>query len=124
MLALQLIMEKKLGYRDTLERWIRGIPSGDRITIEHLLRHRSGIPHRVTTEKDETQPMTAADVVEFARHSTLLFEPGSRSSYSSAGFSVLSRVLELASGKSYADLLAERLLDSSAWHGRRTWMVA
>ncbi len=111
MLALQLLQEKKLGYTDTLERWISGFPSGGRITVEHLLRHRSGIPHRVTTEKDESQPMTAAELVEYARRCTLLFEPGARSSYSSAGFSVLARVLELASGRPYGDLLRERLLE-------------
>jgi CubicO group peptidase (beta-lactamase class C family) len=109
MLALQLMQEKKLGYTDTLERWIPGLPSGRRITVEHLLRHRAGFPHRVTTEKDETQPMSAADMVEFARRCTLLFEPGARSSYSSTGFSVLARVLELASGKRYGELLSERL---------------
>jgi len=111
MLAIQLMQEKKLAYTDTLERWIPGLPSGRRITVEHLLRHRAGFPHRVTTEKDETQPMTAADMVEFARRCTLLFEPGARSSYSSTGFSVLARVLELASGKRYGELLRERLCE-------------
>ena len=111
-LAIQLMREKKLGYTDTLERWIPGLPSGNRMTVEHLLRHRSGIPHRVTTEKDETQPMSAAEFVAFARRCTLMFEPGARSSYSSAGFSVLARVLELAGGRTYDQLLHERLLDS------------
>jgi len=112
MLAIQLMREKKLGFTDTLERWIPGLPSGRHMTVEHLLRHRSGIPHRVTTEKDETQPMTAAEFVAFAKRCTLMFEPGTRSSYSSAGFSVLARVLELAGGRTYDQLLHERLLDS------------
>jgi len=112
MLAIQLMHERKLGLTDTLERWIPGLPSGNRMTVEHLLRHRSGIPHRITTEKDETQPMSASEFVAFARRCTLDFEPGTRSSYSSAGFSVLARVLELAGGRTYDQLLHQRLLDS------------
>jgi len=63
----------------------------------------------VTTEKDETEPMTPADLVEYAKKATLLFPPGEKNSYSSAGFTVLTRVLELASGQTYSQLLAERI---------------
>jgi CubicO group peptidase (beta-lactamase class C family) len=101
--------EKKLGYTDSLSKWIPDFPNGHRITVEHLLRHRTGIPHRVTGDADELVPHTAADMVEFARKATLEFTPGERYSYSSGGFSVLARVLELASGKSYGELIRERL---------------
>ncbi|NOT34685.1 MAG: beta-lactamase family protein [Candidatus Eisenbacteria bacterium] len=107
--ALQLIMERKLGYRDSLARWIPDFPHGDSITIEHLLRHRSGIPHRVTTDEQESQPHTAADMVEFAKRTKLEFVPGERNSYSSGGFAVLARVLELAGGASYPQLLQSRI---------------
>jgi len=110
-LALQLIEEKKLGYKDSLAKWIPDFPSGDRITIEHLLRHRSGIPHRVTTDADETRPHTAADMVELAKKAALTQKPGERHEYSSGGFAVLARVLELASGRSYGDLIRERLFE-------------
>jgi len=109
-LAIQLMEEGKLGYTDPLSKWIPGFPEGDSITIEHLLRHRAGIPHRVTTDEDEMVPHTAADMVEFAKRAERMFRPGEQSSYSSGGFSVLARVLELAGGASYGDLLRERLL--------------
>ena len=48
-LAIQLMAERALGYNDTLAQWIPDFPRGNEITIAHLLRHRSGIPHRVTT---------------------------------------------------------------------------
>ncbi len=44
-------------------------------------------------------------MVELAKDSELLFEPGSDTTYSSAGYSVLARILELTSGKSYSELL-------------------
>ncbi len=49
-------------------------------------------------------------MVELAAKTALVFEPGTDSVYSSAGFSVLARVLELAGGKPYAQLLAEHVL--------------
>jgi CubicO group peptidase (beta-lactamase class C family) len=110
-LALQLIEERKLGYTDPLSKWIPDFPQGDSITIEHLLRHRSGIPHRVTTEEEETRPHTAADMVALAKKATLTQKPGAGSAYSSGGFAVLARVLELASGRSYGDLARERLFE-------------
>jgi CubicO group peptidase (beta-lactamase class C family) len=109
--ATQLIEEGKLGLGDSLGKWIPGFPEGRAITIGMLLRHRSGIPHRVTTRADETRPMTPADVAERAKHAKLLFPPDSSSAYSSAGFTVLARVLEIAAGEPFADLLRRRIFE-------------
>jgi CubicO group peptidase (beta-lactamase class C family) len=108
-LAIQLIAEHRLGLRDSLSRWIPGFPNGDSIRIEHLMRHRSGIPHEIMPDSVMTRPFAAAEVVRRAMTLPLDFPPGSRSSYSSGGFEVLARVLELASGRSYAQLLDERV---------------
>jgi CubicO group peptidase (beta-lactamase class C family) len=108
-LAIQLITEHRLGLHDSLSRWIPGFPNGDSIRIEHLMRHRSGIPHEIMPDSAMTRPFTAAEIARRAMQLPLDFPPGSRSSYSSGGFEVLARVLELASGRSYAELLDERL---------------
>ncbi len=110
-IGIALLVEGKMGLKDPLKKWIPDFPSGDEITIEWLMRHRSGIPHRVTTPEEETQRYTPADMVEKAKHATLAFTPGERSLYSSAGYSVLARVLELAAGKSYDDLLARYVIE-------------
>lgn len=115
-LALKLIEQGKLGYRDSLARFIAGFPKGDSITIEHLLRHRSGIPHRVTKREEEIVPQSAADMVEIAKRARIEFPPGSRSSYSSAGFSVLARVLEVASGRRYGQLIDDELFRPLGMH--------
>ncbi len=109
-LAALLIEQRRLGVEDSLERFVPGFPAGDRITVSHLLDHQAGIVHRVTSEDEETVPFTAADIAERARRRPLLFAPGERSEYSSAGFSVLARVLELAGGKPFATLLDEQVL--------------
>jgi CubicO group peptidase (beta-lactamase class C family) len=74
------------------------------------LFHRSGIPHRLAAADDETVPRTPADMVDLASRAKLEFEPGSKRSYSSGGFSVLVRVLEVASGKTYEQLFYETIL--------------
>lgn len=108
-IAARLIDEGKLRLGQTLAEFLPGFPRGDAITVEHLLRHRAGIPHRLTTPEEETVPRTAADMVELARDTDLLFEPGERSVYSSGGYSVLARVLEIAGGMPYEDLLEHYL---------------
>jgi CubicO group peptidase (beta-lactamase class C family) len=107
MVAIRLMEQRKLAMGDTLAKWIPDFPRGGEITVEHLLRHRSGIPHRVTTAAEETLPKTAADMAELAKRQALLFAPGSQHSYSSGGYAVLARVLELASGRYFEQLLDE-----------------
>jgi CubicO group peptidase (beta-lactamase class C family) len=100
-----LIDDEVLAPADPIATWLPAFPHGSEISVEMLARHRAGIPHRVTKESQETVPYTAADVAALAAGATLEFAPGERESYSSAGYSVLARVMELASGSSYQQLL-------------------
>lgn len=104
-IAMHLIDDKTIGYTDSIARWLPDFPKGDSITIEHLLRHRSGIRHELVPDSLATHPMTAAAMVEKAKLLPLDFSPGSKGSYSSGGFTVLARILEIASGKDYQSLL-------------------
>src|SRR5262249_56105040 len=107
-ITIQLIDAKRIGLHDSIARWLPGFSKGDSIRIEHLLRHASGIPHEVVPDSEMTRPYSAAQVVERAKRMALDFSPGSRSSYSSGGFEVLARILELAGRKSYCAPLATR----------------
>ncbi len=106
----RLVREGRLALADPLTRWIPDFPHGGEITIGELAAHRAGIPHRVTTPAQELAPHTAADLVRFAAGRPLLFSPGTRCAYSTAGYSVLARVLELAGGRPYAVLLDSLVL--------------
>lgn len=100
-----LLGEGKLALSDTIGRWLPDFPSADVITVEMLVRHTAGVSHRVMDEILETQPTTAAEMTARAARKGLDFEPGSRTGYSSGGYAVLARVLELAAGRSYSQLL-------------------
>ena len=103
----RLIEEKKISLADKLGKYIPGFPNGDKITIEMLARHRSGIPHRVMPPEAESLAYTSAEFVEKVKQAKLEFEPGTKELYSSAGYAVLARVLEIVSGKPYSQLLQE-----------------
>ena len=110
-IATRLLADRGvLRLEDPVARWIAEFPNGSRITIAHLLAHRSGIPHRVTRLEDELMPQSAESMSRLIAGATLASEPGAQRLYSSAGYSVLARVLELATGKSYATLLRELVL--------------
>lgn len=108
-IATDLIESGALRLGDPIARWLPDFPRGDSITVDHLLRHRSGIPHEIVPDSAATKPRTAAEMVELAKRLPLDFPPGTNSAYSSGGYTVLARVLELASGKGYADLLEEHV---------------
>ncbi len=103
----RLIEEKKISPADKLAKYIPDFPNGDKITIDMLANHRAGIPHRVMPPEEETISYTSAEFIEKIKQAKLDFEPGTKTQYSSGGYSVLARTLEIASGKSYAGLLQE-----------------
>ena len=107
--ALRLLEEGKLGLEDPVGKYLPGFAEGDTMTVGHLLRHQSGIPHRLVSEEEKWRSWTTAELAELAARTEPAFAPGSDSSYSSGGFSVLVRILELAGGKSYEELLDEYL---------------
>jgi CubicO group peptidase (beta-lactamase class C family) len=108
-IAIQLLQEKALGLGDSIAKWFPSFPEGNRIRVTHLLGHSSGIRHELVADSEATRPFTTAELVERAARLPLDHAPGAKSGYSSGGFSVLTRILELASGKPYATLLQERI---------------
>jgi CubicO group peptidase (beta-lactamase class C family) len=103
----RLIEANKIAAADKLTKYIPDFPNGDKITIEMLARHRSGIQHRVMPPEAESLAYTSSEFVEKVKQAKLAFEPGTSRLYSSAGYAVLARVLEIASGKTFQQLLQE-----------------
>jgi CubicO group peptidase (beta-lactamase class C family) len=103
----RLLELNKIALADKLNKYIPDFPNGDKITIEMLRRHRSGIPHRVMPSEAESVSYTSAEFIEKVKLAKLAFEPGTNRLYSSGGYAVLARVLEIVSGKTYSQLLEE-----------------
>jgi CubicO group peptidase (beta-lactamase class C family) len=86
------------------------------VTIRHLLTHTSGIvdlppqaipPRRVRLDLARDFHDT---VLARARADSLHFTPGTSWQYSNAGYQLLGRIIERATGQSYAAYVAEHLL--------------
>ena len=98
----------KLSLDETIESYFPTIPNADKITIKHLLGHRSGI-HNFTNDKSyldwNTEAKSEKEMVEIIAKGGSDFEPGTKTVYSNSNFVLLSYILEKVENKSYASLL-------------------
>lgn len=106
----QLIQQGRLSLDDPLAKFMPDYPNHDaaaKITIQQLVTHRSGIaPFMRADFGDATSVAAMAMVVGSAPQS---FEPGARQEYSNGGYVVLGRVVEIASGQSYATYVLDHI---------------
>jgi len=102
----------------------------DRVTVEHLLAHRSGIGDYLDESGD--QPITdyalTVPVHKLATTEGFLpaldghpqvFEPGSRFEYCDAGYVVLALIAERVSGITYHDLVVDRVCTPAGMNDTR-----
>jgi CubicO group peptidase (beta-lactamase class C family) len=111
-LVEMFVTEGRLDLDAPVSKYLGSFPAGPKgglVTVRHLVDHRSGVPHRVTNEMEETQPLHPSDIVERVRTKGLLFEPGTQELYSSAGFSCLARVIEVIESKPFDAVLRDRI---------------
>jgi CubicO group peptidase (beta-lactamase class C family) len=114
-LIMQLVEQGKIDLSAPVTRYLPDYPArtGDRITIHHLLNHTSGIvgyteiPAFGVTVRNPYAPAKFVD--EFFAKLDLLFEPGTKFSYSNSGFFLLGVILEKVTGQPYERLLRERI---------------
>lgn len=112
-IILQMVDENKLTLDTKLEKFFPSITNANKITIEHLLRHRSGIYNITNSEDYPTwmlQPITQAMMVEKIRLKGVTAEPDSRFEYSNSGYMLLSFIAEKIDGKAYAEIVQTRIV--------------
>ena len=109
-LILKAVEQKKLNTNQTIDKWFPTIKNAKKITVNHLLSHRSGI-HNFTDDKDyltwNTQPKTEKEMIEIIAKGGSDFNPDSKAEYSNSNFVLLTYILEKTFTKSYSDLLQE-----------------
>ncbi|PQJ35932.1 hypothetical protein BSZ35_16160 [Salinibacter sp. 10B] len=115
-LILTLVAENTVALDSTISTYLSGYPGpgADRITIHHLLAHRSGIPSFTAFEDYESRTMRLewepdSLVTTFARRG-LQFEPGRQWSYSNSGYFLLGVIAQEVTGQHYAAALREKVL--------------
>ncbi len=118
LVILQMAAEGKLGLDDPV---VRHLPEfvtanrllSDRITIDHLVTHHSGlttVDGNTSNEVDPDLSGPAASVAGLAQ-AVLFDEPGASFQYSNANYIVLSHLIEMLDGKPFEQALKARIFD-------------
>ena len=116
MLILQLVAEGKLDVNEPITTYLQDYPkaNGDLITSHHLLTHTSGIPNYTSfpkfREDENRNPYTPEEFVKKFDEKELDFTPGEKFSYSNSGYFLLGVIVEKLSGKSYEQMLQDKIL--------------
>ncbi|MDX2215455.1 MAG: serine hydrolase [Oculatellaceae cyanobacterium bins.114] len=120
---LQLRDEGKLSLNDTLSQWLpdlsRQIPNSDRITIQQLLNHTSGIRDYVSelvnsaiNDPDLVKySFTTKELISYIADKPALFEPGQDYTYCNTEYILLGEIIETATGSTVAQQLHQRIFD-------------
>jgi len=114
MAILQLQERGHLSVGDPISKYVRDFPSGDRITLEHLLTHTSGIPNVNDLPDYDTfarSPHTPAELVAKFANLPLDSQPGTDYRYSNSNYNLLALILEKVSGEPYGDYLKKHILE-------------
>lgn len=105
---LKLVEQNRLSLEDKVSDFIPDYPRGEEITINHLLTHRSGIPHLNSFPNyDELSLLsfTTTEIIALFKNKPIEFNPGEKYRYSNSGYTLLAYIIELVSGKTYGSFL-------------------
>jgi len=106
---LKLQEEGKLSIHDKLTKYFPDYPNGNKITIENLLTHTSGIPGFNVDETDTIAwtPVSKDFIMNLFKDSVLGFEPGTKYEYSNANYFLLGLIIEKVTNESYERAIRE-----------------
>ena len=117
MLIMQLVEEGKVELDKPITTYLKDYPkeTGDQVSIHHLLSHTSGVPNMTSFpgffEDMSRDPYSVKELTEIFADSSLVFKPGEKFAYSNSGYILLGAIIEEVTGKSYEEVLHERILD-------------
>jgi CubicO group peptidase (beta-lactamase class C family) len=116
--VMQLVEKGSVRLDDEIQRYTPWFPRKHKpITVRQLLTHTSGIRHYRNDEDSDSGQWMAAfrhyptleESTRFWRDDPLLFDPGTRWSYTTYGFSLLQAVVETAGRSSFEDYLVQHI---------------
>ncbi|HEU4556357.1 MAG TPA: serine hydrolase domain-containing protein [Longimicrobium sp.] len=120
----QLVAQGKLSFQDPVAKYLPDFPTpaaAQKIRIEHLLTHTSGLGSYFSPRWFRERPQTVGAGMSVARaDTTLAFEPGTRWRYSNTGFLALGAIIEKVTGKDYFDYIRDHVfapagMTASSW---------
>ena len=114
---LQLVDEGKLSVTDKVSKWYPDFPNAERITVDDLLRMRSGIPDsadRGFLEFYYAHPdndITAEEMIRRSGARASEFEPPNQKTvYANVNFYLLQEIVQKVSGQDFGTRITQRIL--------------
>lgn len=109
---MQLVEKGMINEQDKVSKYIPGFPNGDKITIDNLLTHTSGlaelsVPEFLSIPLDDSKKVE--NVINLFKDRALYFQPGTKFQYSNSGYMLLGYIVEKVSGMGYADYLQNNI---------------
>lgn len=119
--AAILILEEEgiISTGDTISRFFANSPIAEKITIENLLTHTSGITDIYNIPNFNMlscQKKSISDLVNMVLEAGLDFEPGSQYLYSNGGYAILAEIIEKVAGMTYQEYLREHIFNPLKMH--------
>lgn len=115
-MLMQLVENGKLKLNDKLSKYYPEIPNAQKITIQQMLNHTSGLGDYVGESENNwlfgKEVGNKAIIAEIKKQG-VTFEPGKKIRYSNSAYFLLSRILEKLSGKPYNVILKENILEKA-----------
>jgi D-alanyl-D-alanine carboxypeptidase len=116
-LLLKAADEGLLSLDDTIDKYVKGVPNGDRITLRQMSDMTSGIASYTEDKQwdnewlsDLTRVWKPEELAQIGIKDSPLFEPGTEWFYSNTNYVLLGLVLEKVTGKPIGDLYREQII--------------
>jgi D-alanyl-D-alanine carboxypeptidase len=113
---VQLAQEGKLRFNDRVSNYVQGVPNGAGITINELLKMRSGLYNYTSAaelaeslDRDPTRIWTPEELFAIAFKHPPLFAPGKEYDYCNTNYILLGLIAEKLEGKPLARIFRDRL---------------
>ncbi|MFJ9527035.1 serine hydrolase [Streptomyces sp. SID5594] len=116
---LQLVEERRLKLDAPVNTYLEGLLPDDRITVRHLLSHRSGLADYTDAMFNETVPGFEAvrnrvfsyrELLDLSLAEPRTTEPGGAYAYSNTNFVVVGMLIEELTGRPVADAYQRRII--------------
>jgi D-alanyl-D-alanine carboxypeptidase len=123
-ITLLLQAEGLLSLDDTIDRYVEGVPNGDKITLRQMANHTSGIANYLENKQfldefvsDPKRIWTPEELAQVGIEDSPLFDPGTDFHYSNTNTILLGLVLEQVSGEPIGELYRERIIEPLGLQG-------
>ncbi|MDT9693031.1 serine hydrolase domain-containing protein [Streptomyces sp. P9(2023)] len=103
---------------DTIDRYVSGVPNGERITLRQLAGMRSGL-YNYADDPDfnkqldtlPTKPFTQQELLDYSFKHGVQFAPGTQFEYANTNLILIGQAIEKATGRPLQDVMEDQVLE-------------